>query len=212
MGRINLPLNPPPLLADVAAPTVTPVGQDDSETWEYAIVGVTSNGGRSLVSSNGTTAVGATALNDTDRNTVTWTDVAGYERYEIWRQVAAGVHVTGLVGLAGPGIQTFDDVGSVPDVGDHRGPITPSAANTSGIGRVVDLAQFKNEVEALLENVGVGTYEVQTSQDRTAWTIEGVALTADGARTIAIDKRWLRIENTAFTSGTPRGFAVGDFQ
>jgi len=204
MGRQNLPLSIPPILANVAAPTVAPQGAGGSDTWEYTIVGVTAGGGRSLVSSAGTSAAGSAALNDSDFNRVTWTDVAGYERYEIFRSTAADAIGEGLVGVVGAGVQVFDDVGHVVD--DAVG----SAANTTGDGPAVDLTVFSGPVEAIVENIGVGTYEVQSSQDRAAWTIEGAALTADGVRTVAIDKRWLRVQCTAFTSGTPRAFATGD--
>lgn len=205
MGRINMPLSPPPILVDVAAPAVAPIGAGGGDTWSYAVVGIDADGARSLVSSNGSTAAGSATLNDIDLNRVTWTDIAGYREFEIFRTVSADASIgVGLVARRGPGVQTFDDVGLAAEA------ITASAANTTGDGRPVDLAQFALVVEAQLENVGVGTYEVQTSPNKIDWTIEGVALTADGVRTIPITRRWLRIQCTAFTSGTPRGFAAGD--
>jgi len=205
MGRINIPLSAPPILADVGAPAVAPQGASGGDTWDYAVVGVTSDDRRSLVSSNGTTAAGSASLGDNDFNRVTWVDVAGYIRYEIFRQVSADAGIgVGLVGTRGPGVQSFDDHGALAQA------VTPSAANETGAGRVVDLASFEGSVEAQLENVGVGTYEVQTSPDKAAWTIEGAALTADGVRVIGTNRRFARIECTAFTSGTPRGYVVGD--
>lgn len=205
MGRINYPLSAPPILADVGAPTVTPVGQDDTAGWEYAVVGIDFDGARSQVSSNGTTAVGADNLSDINYNTVTWTDVAGYKFFEIFRLVTADSNIgTGLVAKIGGGVQTFDDVG-------HRAvPATASAANTTGDGKVVDLTQFSGVIDVDVASIGTGTYEVQSSVDNALWVLEGAELTADGARTVTSGRRWARMQCTAFTSGTPTGLISGE--
>jgi hypothetical protein len=194
----------PPALADVGSPTVTPQGAGGSDTWEYTVVGVQRDGGRSQAPASGSTAVGSAELNDTDFNRITWTDVAGYDLYEIYRTTSVGSVGDGLVGTVGPGVQSFDDVGQVVDAA------TASASNTTGEGRAIDLSSFAGSVNVEAIGIGTGTYEVQESVDKTNWAVNGAALTADGERAIDATQRFARVVCTAFTSGTPKALATGD--
>lgn len=208
MGRINLPLGAPPILADPATPSVAAQGTGGAETWGYAIVGVDAFGQKSDVTAEAQEAAGNAVLDDQNFNRVTWTDIAGYVRYEIWRETSPnGASDEGLIGYAGAGAEAFDDIGYVVD-GDAP---AQSTANTTGIGWERDLALIEGDAEVTLVGIGTGTYEVQSSHDRAAWVISGVALTADGARTIAAgDGRWVRVRCTAFTAGTPNAFLEGN--
>lgn len=60
-----------------------------------------------------------------------------------------------------------------------------------------------------LESVGTATYQVQISLDTgnapaaASWQNEGAALTASGSLEITKPCAWLRLNVTAYTSGTP---------
>lgn len=60
-----------------------------------------------------------------------------------------------------------------------------------------------------LESVGTATYQVQISNDPSnapaaaSWQNEGAALTAAGSLEITKPCAWIRINTTAYTSGTP---------
>lgn len=204
MGRHNIPLRVEILLADVAQPTVAAQGTGGSETWGYGIVGVKANGTEAAVSTEGQEAGGNAALDATDFNRITWTDVAGYVSYKIYRLTSGGTPATlGLIGTVAAGVETFDDTGLVGDAS------TASAANATGDGDAANLSPFTGTCLGILQGTFTGTWEMQSSQDGSVWTKEGADLAAAGDRDITYDKRWLRLVNTAYTSGTPVGFVAG---
>lgn len=63
--------------------------------------------------------------------------------------------------------------------------------------------------QVTVHGIGTGTYQVQESFDNSTWINKGAALTADGA--VAIDDAAIavRLNCTAYTSGTPVAAVVG---
>jgi len=196
----------PPLLADVAALTVVPQGASGSTGYTYGIVGVTAEGRKSLVVTD-VEAAGNAVLDETNFNRMTWSDIAGYVRYELWRIASAGTPSdTGLIGTVLAGVETFDDTGLEATAG------TASAVNETGIGSEVSQLHYEGSVDVAIQNIGTGTYQVEGSYGGSpaVWWTEGAALTADGVVVVTRNYGKLRIRNTAFTSGTPQAFCAGE--
>lgn len=206
MSKISMPLTSmPPVLAAVATPTVTPQGTGGAATWGYEIVGVKANGSRGVVSTEGTTAVGNATLDGTNFNRVTWTDVAGYATYEIWRSTSGGTPATtGLIGTVAVGVQTFDDTGLAITAG-----ATQPAADETGNGDEFPLQPYNGSFDASAQDIGTGTYQLQGTYGGN-WIDEGTALTADGVRVVTNHYTSVRWRCTAFTSGTPTSWIAGD--
>lgn len=194
----------PPILGAISAPTVTPVGTTGAVTYDYKLVGVTANGNKSAVTAAGQTTTGNAVLDATDLNRVTWTDIAGFVSYEIWRTASGGIPAsTGLIGTVLSGVQTFDDIGYDAVAG------TPNASNNSGLGEVLHLQAFNGDLNVVGDGIGVGTYQLQGSFGGD-WLSEGSALTADGVLVVTRKYVRLRFSNSAFTSGTPVAYCAGD--
>lgn len=203
--RISEPLLTPPLLADVATPVITPQGTGGVETWTYVLVGIDANGKRTAATNVGSTAVGNAALDGTDFNRITWTDITDMVSYELFRTVSGGTPASlGLIGTALQGVQTFDDTGLVGDAS------TANAVNETGDGAETLLFGTRGDFSVILGAVGTATYQIQISADKVSWHDEGSALTADGVLDVASRAMYVRSQCTAFTSGTPAGFMVGD--
>jgi hypothetical protein len=66
-----------------------------------------------------------------------------------------------------------------------------------------------NPVTVSMESNGTATYQIQISLDNSgtpaaaSWQNEGTALTAAGSLAITKPCAWLRVNTTAYTSGTP---------
>lgn len=66
-----------------------------------------------------------------------------------------------------------------------------------------------------ISSSGTGTNQVQISLDRSdtpaaaSFVNEGTALTADGTLEISKPCAWVRVNTTAYTSGTPVGYLAG---
>jgi hypothetical protein len=196
----------PSLIADVAALAVVPQGTPGSTGYTYGIVGVTPDGRKSLVVTDAE-ASGNAVLDETNFNRMTWTDVAGYESYELWRTVSAGDPSTvGLIGTVLAGVQTFDDTGLVAVAG------TANADNNTDLGTEVSLGHYSGDVNVAIGSIGTGTYQVEGSYGGipAKWFTEGTALTADGVVVVTRKYSKLRINNTAYTTGAPQAFVAGD--
>ncbi len=199
----------PPLLADVAALTVGNEGASGAVGYTYAIVGIDANGQRSLAEA-GATATGNAVLDGTNFNRLTWSDIAGYVSYEIFRTISAGDPATlGLIGTALFGAEVFDDTGLAPTAGTAG---TESTANATGEGAAMELKTVNGDVNVATETFGVGTYQIQGSFSGSGGFVnEGTALSA-AATVLVVTKKYIRLRSkcTAFTSGTPSGFVCGD--
>lgn len=193
----------PPLLADTATLAVVPQGTPGSTAYTYGLVGVDANGKKSLVETD-VEASGNAVLDETNFNRMTWTDVAGYISYEIWRIASAGTPATtGLIGTVLATVQTFDDTGLAAVAG------TASAANTTGIGDEIALNHYNGDLSVSGEGVGTGTYQLEGTFGG-IWMNEGSALTAAGVLAVTRKYTKVRFRNTAFTSGSPQGYVGGD--
>lgn len=193
----------PSPVADITTLAVVPQGTSGATSYTYGVVGVTADGRRSIVDTD-VEASGNAVLDETNYNRLTWTDIAGYVSYEVWRTVSGGApSSTGLLGLVLPGIQEFDDTGV------HAKAGTPSAANDTHIGAEVRLQGFNGDLSVSAEGIGVGTYQLEGSFGG-AWHDEGAAITADGIVAVTTKYTKLRYRNTAFTSGTPVAYCGGD--
>lgn len=75
-------------------------------------------------------------------------------------------------------------------------------------GAPQDMSGFSNATVSI-ESIGTSTHQVQISLDfsnppaSASWQNEGAALTASGTLAITKPCAWVRINTTAFTSGTP---------
>ena len=207
MSRISKPIVMPPLVADVAAPTVTPQGTPGVVTWDYKVVAIDANGKKTAASTAGQTTTGHATLDGTNFNRITWTDVTGGVTYEIHRTAAGGTPgTTGLIGTVDAAVQTFDDTGlAISDA------TAPNATNTTGDGAESSHREYGHgPVQVYATGIGTGTYQLQTTGGGSSgWVNEGSALTADGTLTVTKVVAGVRFKCTAFTSGTPVGWAVG---
>lgn len=85
---------------------------------------------------------------------------------------------------------------------------TPHVPASVAAGTPIPVGSL-SPITVSLESVGVGTYAVQTSCDNssspaaTSWVNEGSAMTASGNLLITKPCAWVRLNVTAYTSGTP---------
>jgi hypothetical protein len=90
--------------------------------------------------------------------------------------------------------------------------LTVPTSITAGAATAVGALERKT---VSIESVGSATYQVQISLDTSAtpasssWQNEGVALTASGTLEVTKPAAWIRINCTAFVSGTPTGRIAG---
>lgn len=81
-------------------------------------------------------------------------------------------------------------------------------------GAACDVSAMERKSVAITAS-GTATNQVQISLDPTnppaaaSWVNEGTALTADGTLEISKPCAWIRVNTTAFTSGTPVGYVAG---
>lgn len=141
-----LGLNYPGAYTPPAAPTITQSGAAGSTTYSYYVVAL---GPINKVSLIGTTTTGNATLTVTNKNTVTWTAVAGATGYDIIRTVGGATQ--GSIGLNQAGT-SFDDTGLVatpytpagePDITTNA--TTPVGILTPGASISVRLA-YENSV------------------------------------------------------------------
>lgn len=110
-----------------AAPSVANVGTTGATTYTYKIVGRTTSGSVSAASSATSTTTGNATLTGSNYNSITWTEIVGYDFYDIYR--TAGGATQGKIGSLTVGSFTtfaFNDVGSAGD------GLTAPTINTTG--------------------------------------------------------------------------------
>jgi hypothetical protein len=95
-----------------SAPTITPQGTPGSTTWGYKITAI-GQSGETLASTEGQTTTGASTLNSTNFNRITWAAVDGAIQYGIYRATAGGTpSSTGkILDYQPAGTLQFDDRG-----------------------------------------------------------------------------------------------------
>lgn len=199
-----------PLLADVAALTVVPQGASGATSYTYGIVGVDVRGKKSLVETD-VEAAGNAVLDETNFNRMTWTDIAGYISYELWRTASAGTPATtGLIGTVLAGVETFDDTGLAATLDGQE-----SAANTTGEGEALPLQHYNGDLNVSLQDRVDGTFQLQGAFGGDAatggkWLDEGAALTADGI--LVVTKKYVRVRivATVVFTAAPKVFCAGD--
>lgn len=180
-----------------SAPSVTPNGADDSETYGYKIVAVKENGTHSEVSSEGTTSNGASALSSSDSNTLTWTDPPNTFQIEIYR--TTGGATQGFIALVDAGVETYTDEGDVAD------GTTAPATNTTGLGNSLDVLG-KTHQTIQCSGTFVSDNQVQGSIDNVNWEDVGSAFSDVGILSVSSTFQFLRIKQTDYTSGTANFF------
>jgi hypothetical protein len=106
---------------------VSPQGTPGTRTISYAIV-ATNTTGHSGVSQSKQITTGASTLNGTDYNQLTWTAVPGATGYDVYRMATNGVApvTTGKIGSTTAAL-TFNDTGLAGDT------LTAPTVNTSGL-------------------------------------------------------------------------------
>lgn len=209
MSRQSLPMTLHPLLADVAALTVVPQGASGATSYTYGIVGVDVRGKKSLVETD-VEASGNAVLDGVNFNRMTWSDIAGYVSYELWRTASAGTPATvGLIGTVLAGVETFDDIGLAAVAG------TASAANTTGEGVALPLQHYNGDLNVSLQDRVDGTFQLQGAFGGDAvtggkWLDEGAALTADNV--LVVTKKYVRVRmvTTVVFTAAPKVFCAGD--
>jgi hypothetical protein len=103
------------------APAVTPNGVAGSTTYNYQIVAIDHNGGKTLVGPIGTTTTGNATLDSSNFNHITWTPVAGAATYD--------VTINGTTTSVATNIATafFDDIGGTQNA--YTAPVRNSTAD-----------------------------------------------------------------------------------
>lgn len=192
-----------PVVSFVANPTitsVTPTG-GTATTYTYKLVAVDAAGNKTAASAGSSTASGAATLDGSHFNTIVWTDpIAAPASILVYRTVGGATQ--GLIATVNPGVGTYVDTGAAGD------GTTPSAANGTGIGGVVECASLR-EKSVQVDGTFVSTNQIQGSCDGTNFQNEGSA--ASSAAIVNITTSWVFIRNkqTAFTSGNPTITFVG---
>jgi len=193
----------PSALADVSTLAVVPQGTSGGTSYTYGVVGVTADGRESIVDTD-LEASGNAVLDATNFNRLTWTDIAGYVLYKLYRTISGGAPSSvGYIGEVLPGIQVFDDTGL------HARVETPSAANDTQFGSEVHLQNYEGDLNVSAEGIGDGTYQLEGSYGG-GWLNEGTAITADGILVVTRKYIKVRFQNTAYTSGAPVAYVGGD--
>lgn len=219
MATRSINLQPKTLLTTPAAPTVTPQGTTGATTYGYKIVklgAATANqggpiqafGGRrtGIASAEGTTATGNAAITSVNFNRVTWINDPLATGYDIYR--TTGGPNQGKIGTVGAGVVQFDDTGSnaiLPADGT-----TAPAVDTTGVSDWFDTQGGGAFWSLIVTGVFVGTYKLEGSTDATLGINAAAApypvstdTTAIGVNPLGPTSPFVRVRNTAFTSGTP---------
>lgn len=125
--QVRQRLMEPATLTTPGSITVTPQGTPGTKVYVYRLVALDSTGTTEAGAAS-TTLTGASTLNSTNYNRLTWTAVEGATGYWIYRVTAGGTSptTTGRVAVLGA-VTTFDDQGSAGD--SASAPIT----NTTGL-------------------------------------------------------------------------------
>lgn len=115
-------------LTTPGSPLVSPQGTPGSKTITYAVV-ATNTAGHSDTSQGTTITTGASTLNGTNFNRLTWQAVPGATGYDVYRTATNGTGptTTGKIGAVVAPIVTLDDTGLAGD------SATAPTTNTSGI-------------------------------------------------------------------------------
>lgn len=201
-------------LAQPGAPTVTPTGTTGATNYSYVIValgatppvGQSAQGGQqhSQASTAGTTATGNASLTVGNFNHNTWSAVPGVTSYDVYRTVGGATqgkigNTTGLF---------FDDTGLVAD------GTTAPATNNSGFSYLWVEMQACYDLTFEISGTFVATLQVQGSITGAVWDNIGAGQTAAGFLTGSANAAlktysMVRVQMTAYTSGTPVVWAAG---
>ena len=195
--------------ATPATPTAAAGGSTGSTAYVYKIVAVLTDGTHSAVSAGGTASDGKATLDETNFNTVSWTDpVVGHgaviDHIDVYRTSSAGTpSTTGKIGVADAGDETFDDTGLAGDAS------TAPSTNTTGVGTAVD-AMHLTTMKFDISGVGSATYTGKVSYDNgTSWATHGTPLTAAGSIALPNAATQVRVDISSYVSGTAKGGFVG---
>jgi hypothetical protein len=197
------------LLANVSTLAVAPQGAAGSTGYTYGIVGVDARGKESLIDTDAE-ASGNAVLDETNFNRLTWTDIAGYDSYKIYRTISAGTPATvGLIGTVLAGVQTFDDTGLAGDAS------IGSAANTTGDSDHISLQGFNGDLNLSLQGWVDGTFQFQGSfggdpDTGGAWLDEGGALAANTILVVTKKYTRIRVVTDVLWTTAPSLFLAGD--
>ena len=180
-----------------AAPTVTPQGAGGATTYGYKIVARGIAYRTTAASAQGITAVGNATLNVTNFNRVIWTNVPGNTGYDIYRSTGGGTpSSTGKIGTVSAGVTTLDDTGLTAT------GVAPTI-NTTGDGDPLYVGGCRDK-SVQIAGTFVATVQVQGSMLQDEWIQDGSDFTAGGVQAVAESWEFLRIRETAYTSGAPR--------
>ena len=205
--RIDRDLDVNILVADPAAPTVTPQGAAGATSYSYKVVAVNASGSRTAASAAGSTASGNATLDGTNFNRITWSAVPGAVSYEVWRTVGGATQ--GQIGTTTSPTVQFDDTGLVAD-GE-----TEPATNSTGVGTASPVlgatqmvCQFGGGGSAFSATL---VLEGTVNPDRTEWVSVTPAV-ASVAALVNVAYPYLeavRVRMTAYASGAPTAYLVG---
>lgn len=81
----------------------------------------------------------------------------------------------------------------------------PASVSTGAAKGIADIVSAVVQITG----IGTGTYQVKVSFDGTTFVNQGAALTADGSLAIPDAALAVRIQCTAYTSGTPAAAVAG---
>ncbi len=94
------------------SPTVVAEGAKGSTKWEYAIVVITEDGANRKVSKKRALDTGAAKLGKENFNQISWPEISGAVRYEVYRTSAGGEpSTTGRIASVEPTVRQLDDTG-----------------------------------------------------------------------------------------------------
>lgn len=128
-------------LANVSAPTVTPTGGTGAKTYAYTVVALDAS--QHLVTQAPTATQvtnGATTLNGSTYNAVSWTAVPGAAYYRVYRTSSNGTpSTTGLIATVTAPTTSYNDQGAAGDsssapASNNTGSILFATDNVSSIG------------------------------------------------------------------------------
>jgi hypothetical protein len=197
----SIPINP-----FVPNPTITSVTATGAGTSSvtYKIVAVAADGTMTAASAGTTDATGPDAFDDSDFETIVWTDPAHADHILVYR--TAGGPSQGLIATVAAAVGTFVDNGVAAVVQ------TPSAANGTGIGAAI-IVDGAAGLAVQLDGTFTATIQFQGKiGSASGWVNIGAAQTAVGILDVTATAKslsMLRAKMTAYTSGAPAAYYQG---
>lgn len=196
-----------------SAPTVTPT-LGSATTWSYKVVAKDTNGAPTAASAAGTTTTGASTLDATHFNTITWTALQNAASYDIYRTaVGSSPSSTGKIGNVAAGVAaTLKDTGlagdssSAPTV-NVTGLLTPGNVAFTVASSHVNGSTANNDFMGTITLAGGSSGSYNFAR---AWTVAPNCIATANFDTTSSGIYWVTTSQTAVTINS-KSAATGSY-